>query len=98
MEKLNEFIQKCANEVRSRGLCKEGDGAHSAFFMIAVTKSPATKDVGISMSIGGNGVSLAAAITTVLDDNPKLASVFKAAMEAHLINKTRAEVKCNTEC
>lgn len=98
MEKLNEFISKCADEIKRRGLCKIGDEARPAFLMIAVTEPPASENVGISISMGGDGVRLAAAIATLFDDNPKLASIFKAAMTTHLAKKITTEVKCNTEC
>lgn len=88
MEKLNEYMIKCANEIKSRGLCKEGDEARPAFLMVAVTEPPAD-NVGISISMGGDGVRLAAAIASVLDNNPKLARILKAAIVAHHFNKMR---------
>lgn len=69
MEKLYEYISKCAAEIKSRGLCEEGDEARSAFLMIAVTEPPATESVGISMAMGGDAVRLTAAIATLFDEN-----------------------------
>lgn len=99
MEKLNEYISKCANEIKSRGLCKKkGDEAHPAFLMIAVTEPPAANSVNISIAIGGNGLRLEAAIVSALDENPMLASIFKSAVMAHFVKKMGTEVKCNTKC
>ena len=98
MEKLNEYMIKCANEIKSRGLCEEGDEARPAFLMVAVTDSPASENVGISISMGGDGVRLVAAIVSLFDENPTLARIFKTAMERYLIEKMRTKMKCNTEC
>ena len=51
MEKLDEYISKCANEIKSRGLCEEGDEARPAFLMVAVTESPEA-NLGISKCHG----------------------------------------------
>lgn len=98
MEKLNEYIQKCADEIKSRGLCEKGDEARPAFLMVAVTKSSATNNANISAAVGGDGRTLVAAIAAVLDDNLVMASIFKAAVKAHLTKMMRTEVKCNAEC
>lgn len=98
MEKLNEYISKCAEEIRSRGLCEEGDEAHPAFLMIAVTEPPATESIGISIAMSGDAVRLTAAIVTLFNDEPELARIFKAAMETHLIKEMRTIVNRNTEC
>lgn len=98
MEKLNKYIAKCAIEIKSRGLCEKGDEANPAFLMIAVTESPATNNANISVAIGGNGATLAAAIVSAFDENPALESIFKAAMTRHLIKKMETKVKCNSEC
>ena len=97
MEKLNEYISKCANEIKSRGLCEEGDEARPAFLMVAVTELPEA-NVGISISMGGDGVRLVAAIVSLFDKEPTLARIFKTAMEKYLIEKMRTKIKCNTEC
>jgi hypothetical protein len=98
MEKLNEYINKCANEIKSRGLCEKGDEAHPAFFMIAVTESPAANNVNISTAISGDSLRLGAAIVSALDKNPMLASIFKSAVMTQLVKKMGTEVKCNTKC
>ena len=97
MEKLNEYMIKCANEIKSRGLCEKGDEARPAFLMVAVTEPPAD-NVGISISMGGDYIRLVAAIVSLFDENPTLARIFKTAMEGYQIEKMRTKMKCNTEC